>query len=227
MVGIGESAVDEIAAPIYKVCENPSTTILASLGEIQLHITGAAPTESEAQGRVDALCAQLERALATYIFSSNGDSLEQVVAKALIAGNASLAIAESCTGGLVGQRITSVPGSSAFFWGGAICYSNAAKMEYLDVPHALLEQHGAVSAPVARALAEGARNRANATFGLGITGIAGPDGGTPEKPAGLVFIALAGPQETTVVEKRFLGDRDLVRWQASQIALDLIRRAMK
>jgi nicotinamide-nucleotide amidase len=137
-----------------------------------------------------------------------------------------LSVAESCTGGLLAERITSVSGSSRYFLGGAVVYSNDLKTAFADVPAALIEQHGAVSREVAAALAEGIRKRCGATLGLGITGVAGPTGGTAEKPVGLVFHALAGEKGTEVVERNFSGDRKRVRWYASQQALDMVRRKL-
>ena len=224
LTGLTESAAEEIAAPIYTRYENPVTTILATPGEIQLHLKSFGKNPEEAQGHVDELSPQLETALAEYIFSTDGSSLEEVVARSLQAAKATLAVAESCTGGLLAQRITSVPGSSESFLGGVVCYSNAWKESWLDVAPDDLAAHGAVSSPVARALAEGIRRRAASTLGVGITGIAGPSGATPDKPVGLVYLALASPDGTAVREQRLMGGREIVRWQASQAALEMIRR---
>jgi len=152
--------------------------------------------------------------------------MEQIVGYYLQMRNATLAVAESCTGGLVGERITSISGSSRYFAGGAIVYSNPLKTTLAGVPAELIEQHGAVSHEVAAALAEGIRQRCGATLGLGVTGIAGPNGGTPEKPVGLVFHALASDTGTEVVERKFPGDRKRIRWFASQQALDMVRRKL-
>jgi len=140
--------------------------------------------------------------------------------------NATLAVAESCTGGLLAERITSVSGSSRYFLGGAVVYSNALKTAFADVPAALIEKHGAVSAEVAAALAEGIRKRCGATLGIGITGVAGPAGGSEEKPVGLVFHALASEKGAEVAERKFPGDRKRIRWYASQQALDMVRRKL-
>jgi nicotinamide-nucleotide amidase len=158
------------------------------------------------------------------VFSDNGDSLEQIVGYYLQMRNATLAVAESCTGGLLAERITSVGGSSRYFLGGAVVYSNNLKTAFADVPAELIEKHGAVSGEVAAALAEGIRKRCGATFGLGITGVAGPTGGTEEKPVGLVFHALASEKGTELVQRNFPGDRKRIRWFASQQALDMVRR---
>lgn len=226
MTGITESAADEIAAPIYTRYTNPVTTILTALGEIQLHLKSFGEDEAGALKPLDELSAQLEAALGKYIFSTTGEALEEVAGKLLLAHNATVAVAESCTGGLLAQRITNVPGSSSYFWGGVVCYDNAAKTQYADVPKELLEPRGAVSSEVAIALAEGIRRRAGTTFGVGITGIAGPGGGTAEKPVGLVYIALAEPGGTHFLERRFPGDREVIRSQAAQAGLDMLRRAL-
>jgi len=153
--------------------------------------------------------------------------MEEVVGRGLQARRATLAVAESCTGGLLAQRITGVSGSSDYFLGGVVCYSNGWKVDWLAVPKQDLETHGAVSAEVAQALAEGIRSKSGSTLGLGITGIAGPTGGTPAKPVGLVYVALASPERTQVREQRYIGERETVRWQATQAALDLVRRWLK
>jgi nicotinamide-nucleotide amidase len=160
------------------------------------------------------------------VFSDNGDSMEQIVGYFLQMRGATVATAESCTAGLVAERITSVSGSSRYFLGGAIVYSNQLKTDFAGVPPDMLQKHGAVSREVAAALAEGIRKRCGSTFGMGVTGVAGPTGGTPEKPVGLVFHGLASESGTEVIERNFLGDRQRVRWFASQQALDMIRRKL-
>lgn len=226
LTGLTESATEEVAAPIYTRYTNPVTTILAAPGEIQLHLKSFGQDESEAQARLDELSPPLEAALAEYIFSNDGASLEEVVGRALQERQATVAVAESCTGGLLAQRLTSVPGSSEYFLGGVVCYSNSWKTEWLAVSPEDIETQGAVSSVVARALAEGIRRKAASTLGVGITGIAGPAGATPTKPVGLVYLALAGPDGIQVCEQRYMGGRDIIRWQASQAALDLIRRQL-
>jgi nicotinamide-nucleotide amidase len=137
-----------------------------------------------------------------------------------------LAVAESCTGGLLGERITKVPGSSRYFLGGAITYADELKTLYAGVPPHLIDQHGAVSKEVASAMADGVRAETGATIGIGITGVAGPGGGSEDKPVGLVYIAVSDANKTEVVERKFPGDRDRIRWYASQQALDLVRRRL-
>ena len=223
---MGESACDARIAPIYKKCADVQTTILAGAGEIQLHLKTRAESLMIAEDRVDRLAEEIEEELGDYVFSHQGESLEQIVSYYLQMRNLTLAVAESCTGGLLGERITSISGSSRYFVGGAIVYSNELKTEFAGVPAELLEKHGAVSREVAVALAEGIRKRCNANLGVGITGVAGPTGGTQEKPVGLVFLALASESGTEVVERSFPGDRKRIRWFASQQALDMIRRKL-
>ena len=226
ITGMGESACDARVAPIYKRFTDVRTTILAGPGEIQLHLRTQAPSAEAAQKRVDDLVDKVEEELGDNVYSDNGDSLEQIVSYYLQMRDATLAVAESCTGGLVAERLTSVSGSSRYFVGGAVVYSNALKTEFADVSHDLIEMYGAVSEQVARALAEGIRKRCGTTLGLGITGVAGPTGGTAEKPVGLVFHALAGESGSEVLKKNFPGDRARVRWFASQQALDMVRRKL-
>jgi nicotinamide-nucleotide amidase len=226
ITGLGESACDARVAPIYKRFADVDTTILAAPGEIQLHLRTRAESEEVADERLDELVELLEEELDDHVYSDNGDSLEQIVSYFLQMRDATLAVAESCTGGLVAERLTSVSGSSRYFIGGAVVYSNELKTQLADVPADLIDVYGAVSEQVARALAEGIRNKCGTTLGLGITGLAGPTGGTAEKPVGLVFHALAGERGTEVVKKNFPGDRARIRWFASQQALDMVRRKL-
>jgi len=221
---MAESECDARVAPIYKRYADVQTTILAGAGEIQLHLRTRADSIEAARQRVDELASAMEAELGQSAFSDNGDSMEQIVGYYLQMRGATLAVAESCTGGLVAERVTSVSGSSRYFLGGAVVYSNELKTKLADVPATLIKKHGAVSREVAAALAEGIRKRSGSTFGLGITGVAGPSGGTEEKPVGLVFHALASADGTEVVERRFPGDRKRIRWYASQQALDMVRR---
>ena len=223
---MGESACDARVAPIYKKYADIQTTILAGAGEIQLHLKTRADSLKAAEERVDQLADEIEEELGDYVFSHQGESLEQIVSYYLQMRNLTLAVAESCTGGLLGERITSISGSSRYFVGGAIVYSNQLKTDFADVPAGLVEQHGAVSREVALALAEGIRKRCKANLGVGITGVAGPTGGTPEKPVGLVFHALASESGTDVLERTFPGDRKRIRWFATQQALDMVRRKL-
>ena len=223
---LGESHVDARVAPIYKRFADVQTTILAGAGEIQLHFKSRAETMEAAQARVDEAADAVEEELDDTVYSRNGESLEQIVGYWLQMRNATLAVAESCTGGLLGERITSIGGSSRYFAGGAIVYADAVKTELAGVPADMIERHGAVSREVAAALAEGIRYRCEATLGIGITGVAGPSGGTPEKPVGLVFHALASAGGTEVIERNFPGDRKRIRWFATTLALDMVRKKL-
>jgi len=223
---LGESAVDARVAPIYKRYGEVDTTILAGAGEVELHFKSRAATQDAAQRRVDEVAGLVEDELDDAVYSRSGESLEQIVGYWLQMRNATLAVAESCTGGLLAERITSVSGSSRYFLGGAIVYSNQLKTELAGVPAEMIERHGAVSREVAAALAEGIRYRCEATLGVGITGVAGPTGGTAEKPVGLVFHAVASDRGTDVVQRNFAGDRKRIRRFASTMALDMVRRKL-
>jgi nicotinamide-nucleotide amidase len=223
---LGESAVDARIAPIYGQFTDVETTILAHLGDIQLNLICAKPVPDMAQARVDALANRIEEELDDYLYSSQGETLEQIVLYYLEMKGATLSVAESCTGGIISERLTSISGSSRSFVGGAVVYSNELKSEFADVPPSVLERHGAVSKETATALAEGIRERCDTTLGVGVTGIAGPTGGTPEKPVGLVYIAVSDGKQTDTVERRFSGDRNRIRAYAAQTALDLVRRKL-
>jgi nicotinamide-nucleotide amidase len=226
ITGLGESQCDARVAPIYKNCKDVQTTILAGAGEIQLHLKSRDSSMEKAQDRVDQLVDKLEEELGDCVFSDNGDSIEQIVGYYLQMRNATLAVAESCTGGLVAERLTSVSGSSRYFLGGAVVYSNQLKTAYAGVPEEMIKTQGAVSREVAGALAEGIRKKTGATLGWGITGVAGPTGGTDAKPVGLVFHALASDAGTEIIERKFAGDRKRIRRLASQQALDMVRRKL-
>ena len=207
IVGLPESEVDERIAPIYKEYANPTTSLLAVPGTIEVHLRARAATEAQANALLTELGDKIELALGEHVFSTRGESLEEVVGLYLAMKGKTLAVAESCTGGLLSGRLTRIPGSSDFFTGGAVCYSNGLKTKLAGVPPSLLEEHGAVSAPVAQAMAEGIRAQTQASMGIGVTGIAGPSGGSAEKPIGLVFVALADDRGTQVRQFRFPGDR--------------------
>ena len=223
---IGESAADARIAPIYQQYKDIETTILAHLGDIQLNLVCGKSLLEAAQARVDELAGKIEEELEDLIYSSQGETLEQIVLYYLEMRAATLSVAESCTGGLIAQRLTSISGASRSFAGGAVVYSNELKSEFAGVPPSLIERHGAVSREVAASLAEGIRERCDTTFGLGVTGIAGPGGGTEEKPVGLVYIGVSDGKSTEVVEKKFTGDRNRIRQYASQQSLDLVRRRL-
>jgi nicotinamide-nucleotide amidase len=223
---LGESAVDARVAPIYKRYTDVETTILAGAGEIELHFKTVAPTQDAAQRRVDEVAGVVEDELDDAVYSRNGESLEQIVGYWLQMRNATVAVAESCTGGLLAERITSISGSSRYFLGGAVVYSNALKTELAGVPAEMIDRHGAVSREVAAALAEGIRYRCESTLGVGITGVAGPNGGTPDKPVGMVFHAVSSSTGTEVVHRNFPGDRKRIRRFASTMALDMVRKKL-
>ena len=221
-----ESECDQRVAPIYKRYTDVKTTILAGAGEVQLRLTTRADSQEAAQQRVDELSGLLEDELDDFVYSTAGESLEQIVGYYLQMRGATIAVAESCTGGMLGERITKVSGSSRYFVGGAIVYDNEMKSLFANVPPMLIAQHGAVSKEVAAALAEGIREECRAVVGVGITGVAGPTGGTEDKPVGLVYHAVSDGKRTNVVERKFPGDRDRIRWWATQQALDMVRRML-
>ena len=223
---LAESAVDARVAPIYKRYADVETTILAAGGEVELHFKSSAPTLDAAQARADEVAGLVEDELDDAVYSRDGQSLEQIVGYWLQMRGATLAVAESCTGGLVAERITSVAGSSRYFLGGAVVYSNALKTELAGVPAEMIERHGAVSREVAGALAEGIRYRCESTLGVGVTGVAGPGGGTAEKPVGLVYHAVASDRGTEVIQRNYPGDRKRIRRFASTMALDMVRRKL-
>ena len=224
---IPESQADQLLSPIYSEYKDVETTILAHAGDIQLTLLCGKTKIEAAQARVDELATRLEEALEDWLYSSAGENLEQIVLYYLGLRQATLAVAESCTGGMIAERITSVPGSSRSFLGGVIAYSNDLKTAFAGVPPQLISEYGAVSPEVAQALAYGIRRHTGATLGLGVTGIAGPTGGTEEKPVGLVHIAISDTRKTESIERRFRGDSDRVRQWASQQALDYLRRWLR
>lgn len=224
VTGLPESDLDQRIAPIYKLYPDAETTILAAPGEIGVHLRVWSKDAAAAEHMLDEIAERITLALGEHIFSANGESMEEVVARELTLHGATIAVAESCTGGLIAERLTSIPGSSSYFLGGVVSYSNQLKTAWVDVPGEIIEAKGAVSPEVARALADGIRRRAGSTLGLGVTGVAGPGGGTPEKPVGTVHIALADEKGFTERPLRLPGDRDRIRFQASQVALDMVRR---
>jgi nicotinamide-nucleotide amidase len=224
IAGMGESDVDQRIAPIYTRHSNVQTTILAAPGEIQVHLRTWADDVPAAEALLQQIQETIVLTLGEAVFTTAGQSMEEVVARELTANQATIATAESCTGGLLAERLTRIGGSSSYFLGGVVCYSNPLKSAWADVPAEIIESRGAVSAEVAIALADGIRRRTGATLGAGITGVAGPTGGTPEKPVGTVHIAIAhamGNKERVI---HFTGDRERIRWWASQTALDMVRR---
>lgn len=230
MALLPESQVDARTAPIYRQYSDVETTILAHAGEIQLHFQTSKPTLAEAQARVNQLAAAIEDEMDDAIFSAQGESLEEVVLLMLGLRHLTLATAESCTGGLLAQRLTAIPGSSRYFLGGAVVYADQLKTVFADVPTSMIATHGPVSEEVARSLAEGIRSRTGASLGVAITGIAGPGPGAPgpdaDKPIGLVYLGLSSASGTVVKQLNLQGDRERIRWWASQHALEMIRRSL-
>ncbi|MET0754368.1 MAG: competence/damage-inducible protein A [Pyrinomonadaceae bacterium] len=222
--GIGESAVDEQIAPIYKAYKNVETSILFNRSEIEIHISAQSESEAEAGKVLEELAGKIVEKLGVAVFSENGETMEEIVGQILREKGKTLSTAESCTGGLIAQRLTDISGSSEYFIEGVVAYSNEAKIRTLNVPKELIEQHGAVSAEVAEAMAKGMRARAETDYAISITGIAGPGGGSAEKPVGLVFIGYSDENQTKSFEILLPGDRYLIRWRSSQAALDYLRR---
>lgn len=232
ITGQSESYVEEQMQPLYaKWLAAPTrvtTTILASLGQIELHLTAIAHSADEGHRALDGAVDEVSEALGRDLFSTNGETMQQIIGELCRSRGLRIAAAESCTGGLVMARLTEVPGSSDYVDRGVVAYSNQSKIDLLGVPAALIEEHGAVSEPVAQAMARGMVRAAGTDLAVGITGVAGPSGGTPEKPVGMVAIAAAlvrhGHIDTRVQTFNFIGGREMVRFQASQAALDMVRR---
>ncbi len=227
ITGRTESDVDATVQPIYGRWQSHdvpiSTTILAVLGQIELHLTAKARDRASADPALDAAVGELRAALGEAVYSVNGLGLEAVVAELLKHRKLTIATAESCSGGLLSSRLTDVPGSSAYMQQGVVCYTNESKTAWLGVPATLIEEYGAVSEPVAKAMAAGIREKASSDVGVGITGIAGPGGGTPDKPVGTVAIAISAAAEERVRTYQFFGGRDLVKFQSTQAALNMVR----
>ncbi|MFB3778915.1 MAG: competence/damage-inducible protein A [Bryobacteraceae bacterium] len=226
VAGMPESDLDQLISPVYKKYSNPVTTILAAPGDIQIHLRARCREEKEAEALLAEVGGQVEQLLGERIYSRDGRPLEAVVGGILRARGASLSVAESCTGGLLAERVTSVPGSSDYFYGGFLVYTNRLKTSLAGVDPQAIEEHGAVSQVVAEAMARGTRERTGSTYALSVTGVAGPAGGTETKPAGTVIVGLAGPATCRSERFRFLGDRARVRSLAAQYALDMLRRAL-
>lgn len=224
VTGIGESQLDDLIAPIYGQYTNPLTTILFTDSEIEIHLAAQAESTVRAEEIVEELADKLEEKLGHLVYSTTGEALEEVVGNRLRLKGYTIATAESCTGGLVAERITKVPGSSDYFIGSIVSYSNEAKTEVLGVPSDLIEAHDAVSGAVAEAMARAVKQRMRATIGVSVTGLAGPGGGTDAVPVGTVYIGLA--DDVGASNKRLVlpGDRHLIRWRASTAALEMVRR---
>ncbi|MEO8041088.1 MAG: competence/damage-inducible protein A [Acidobacteriota bacterium] len=222
--GMGESAVDELIAPIYKSYPAVQTSILFNRTEIEIHLFASPSSEAEGVAVLDELASKLAEKLGLAVFAMNGETMEEVVGSLLKKRNETVSVAESCTGGMIGMRLTDVAGSSAYFLEGVITYSNEAKKRALGVSPEILESFGAVSSQTAEAMAYGMRQRSGTDYAIAVTGIAGPDGGSDEKPVGTVFIGYADKANTKSLRLTLPGDRVLIRWRSSQAALDYLRR---
>lgn len=221
-----ESEVEERISPSYAELGRERVTVLAKPGEIRVEVTASGSSEARAEELARAM-ARLRELLGAVVFTEADEELEEVVGRLLRGAGATVATGESCTGGLVASRLTNVAGSSDYFLGAVVAYANEVKEGLLNVPAELLRTHGAVSEPVARALAAGAQRVLGATFGIGVTGVAGPGGGSADKPVGTVHVAVAGPEgDLQHRHACFPGDRQRVRWQTSQLALELLRREL-
>ena len=225
VAGMGESDLDALIAPVYTKVANPVTTILAGMGDIQVHLRARAGTAEEADALLEAVAPEIEALIGDRIYSKNGDLLEAVVGGLLRDRHATLSVAESITGGMLGQRITSVAGSLDYFVGGFLTYSNRMKTELLGVPAELIERHTAVSEEVACAMAEGARAKTGSDYALATTGEAGPQSSTGA-PAGTVFLGIATPSGVEARRINAPGERQRVRSLSTQLALDLLRRRL-
>lgn len=225
IVGIPESVVELRVRDLID-SKNPTLNPYVKTMEVHLRIAARAKNETEAMHLIEPMAEAIRERFGRNVFSESDEDLAEVVVKLLITKKKTLAIAESCTGGMLGMRITSVPGSSEVFMGGFITYTNEMKAREIGVARYDLGKFGAVSEPVARQMAEGVKRVVQTDFGIGITGIAGPGGGSKEKPVGLVYIALSGPRGTQVLEEKFTGDREAIRYRATQVALDMLREEL-
>jgi nicotinamide-nucleotide amidase len=228
LTGLGESAMEARLKGVYAAAPSGVTiTTLASPGDLSIRLTFTGKvSRAAADARLEGLERAIGKALGPWIYSRNGESLEEVVGALLRRRSLTIACAESCTGGLIGHRLTEVPGSSDYFLESAVVYSNRAKTRRLGVPAALIEKHGAVSAPVARAMALGIRKTSGADIGVAVTGVAGPGGGTARKPVGLVYVAISRSRGAKVQRNLFFGGRTQIKFQSSQKILDLVRKTL-
>ena len=226
-VGIGESTLEESIEDLILAQSNPTLALLARPGEVIVRITAKASTKKEAEQMIEVLESEIRNRIGEYIFGTDDIGIEEVVGNLLKKKHLTIACAESCTGGLLTSRITDVPGSSEYLYGSVVSYDNEVKISELKVPASILGSVGAVSEETAKAMAEGIRSKFNTDIGIGITGIAGPDGGSNEKPVGLVYIAITGHSGTKCYKNQFKGKRTAVKYRATQTALDIIRRYVK
>jgi nicotinamide-nucleotide amidase len=224
LYGIGESHAEELVRDLIASQTNPTLAPYAKETEIQFRLTAKAGSEEEAETMLACLEEKVQERLGRYIFARDAETMPEVVGRLLSVRGESLAVAESCTGGLVADWITNVPGSSGYFLGGVVAYSNALKEKLLGVPASILREEGPVSGAVAEAMARGVRTLVGADYGAAVTGLAGPDGGTPEKPVGLVFVAAANGQRTVSERYEWRGSRLVIKRRAAQATLNLVRK---
>jgi nicotinamide-nucleotide amidase len=223
-----ESQTETLISDLYPETSSLEISTLAYPGQIEIHLTARSEkSQARAKNQVIELKKKILERLQENVFSVNGEELEEVVGKMLRSQKKTLAVAESCTGGLLGNRITNIPGSSDYFLQGIVAYSNQAKINALGVKPSILKKQGAVSPEAAQAMARGIREKAQSNYSLGITGIAGPSGGSLGKPVGLVYIALAWEKGTEVSKNMFLGNREKIKFQSCQKALDMLRRHLQ
>jgi nicotinamide-nucleotide amidase len=226
VAGMGESALDEAIAPIYTAYPGVQTSILFNKSEVEVHLAAQSESSGEADAVLDEIVARIDEKLGIAVFAHNGELMEEVIGKMLTDAGKTLSVAESCTGGLIAMRLTEVAGSSAYFVEGAVTYANEAKIRTLGVSGETLREFGAVSPQTAEEMASGMRERAGTDYALSVTGIAGPGGGSDEKPVGTVFIGYADASGARSLKLVLPGDRYLIRWRSSQAALDYLRRQM-
>ncbi|MEZ5305823.1 MAG: competence/damage-inducible protein A [Pyrinomonadaceae bacterium] len=224
--GLGESKLDEMIAPIYTKYTNPATSTLFSKTDIEIQFTARAESVEEADSLIETVSKEVCDVLGDAVYSTNGEDLEVVVGRMLNQKALTLALAESCTGGLIATRLTDVPGASGFLMEGLVTYSNGAKIRRLGVPESTIDAHGAVSSETAEAMASGARESSGVDVAVSVTGIAGPDGGTEDKPVGTVFVGLSDSRGTISKRFKLIGDREMIRWRSSQAALEILRRRL-
>ncbi len=226
VVGMGESAVDEAAAPIYNSIQNLQTSILFNKSEVEIHLSARSVSPERSEQAIEEAVNRIVAVLGKAVFTTNNEKLEEVVMKMFVERDATLSLAESCTGGLIAARLTDVAGSSRYFLEGAVTYSNEAKIQRLAVARETIEKNGAVSSETAEEMAAGIRKVSGSTHSVSVTGIAGPEGGTDQKPVGTVYIGYSGPTGTRSIRLILPGDRYLIRWRTSSAALDYLRRQL-
>lgn len=224
ILGVGESSVEEQIKDLVDTQTNPTIAFLAPRGEVYVRLTAKASSKNEADGLIKGVEKEIRRRFGDYIYGADAETLETVVAGLLKKHGLTISAAESCTGGLIAQRLTTVPGISENFMYSMVTYSNEAKTQFLGVPPETLDQFGAVSEETALEMVKGVRQAGGTDLAVAVTGIAGPGGGTPDKPVGLVYIGFADRDTTIVQPNLFAGDREVIRWQTANVALNMVRK---